>query len=395
MQGFTKAMVLCGAALALCLAAPEICFAATAGAKNVKAELAQKQQETAALEKKSKELTSELGGLKTKLVGTASTLRATEDKLSDTERQLKDLQARKEATQKILYRDHDALGGLVAAAGKFQRTPKPQLLLLGDPLDSARAAMVMKDMIPALQGHATELKTQLAEMARIENEISVRQNEQALALKKLKGQQDDVAALLKTRQGIYEKTEASRQQQEREVAALAKEAKTLEELERKLAEKARAEEKAALAAAKKAGQNVVARNRGPLAPLPAGLVQPVAGSVYTGFGATDDIGATSEGITFSARPGAMVVTPLAGSVKFAGAFQKYKQIVIIEHSGGYHSLIAGLGKIDTVVGAKLDAGEPVGTAEKTESKIYYELRRGGEPINPRQSMVAQRKQDKS
>ncbi len=393
MQGFTKAMVLCSAALALCLAAPEICFAATAGAKNVKAELAQKQQETAALEKKSKELNSELGGLKTKLVGTAANLRATEDKLSDTERQLADLQARKEATQKILYRDHDALGGLVAAAGKFQRTPKPQLLLLGNPLDSARAALVMKDMIPALQGHAEELKTQLAEMARIETDISKRQTEQAQSLKKLKGQQEDVASLLKARQDIYEKTEASRQQQEREVAALAKEAKTLEELERKLAEKARAEEKAALAAAKKAGANV-ARNRSS-SPLPSGLVQPVAGTVHTGFGATDDIGATSEGITFMARAGAMVVTPLAGSVKFAGPFQKYKQIVIIQHANGYHSLIAGLGRIDTVVGAKLDAGEPVGTAEKTESKIYYELRRGGEPINPRQSMVAQRKQDKS
>lgn len=391
-------MALCGAALALCLAAPEICFAATADTKNVKAELAKKQQETAALEKKSKELNSELGGLKTKLVGTAATLRTTEDKLSDTERELKDLQARKEKTRKTLYKDHDALGGLVAAAGKFQRTPKPQLLLLGNPLDSARAALVMKDMIPALHGHAEELKTQLAEMARIENDISRRQAEQAQALKKLKGQQEDVASLLKARQDIYEKTEASRRQQERELAALAKEAKTLEELERKLAEKARAEEKAALAAAKKAGASVArARTSGsmPSGPLPSRMVQPVAGSVHTGFGATDDIGATSEGITFMARAGAMVVTPLAGSVKFAGPFQKYKQIVIIQHANGYHSLIAGLGNIDTVVGAKLDAGEPVGTAEKQESKIYYELRRAGEPVNPRQSMVAQRKQDKS
>ena len=386
MQGFTKAMVLCGAALALCLAAP-------AYAKNIKAELSQKQQSAAALEKKSKELNSELGSLKTKLVGTAATLRATEDKLAETDRALKDLQARKEATQKILYKDHDALGGLVAAAGKFQRTPKPQLLLLGNPLDSARAAMVMKGMIPALHGHATEMQVQLKEMARIENQITAQQAEQTLALRKLKGQQDDVAELLKTRKGIYEKNESERQQQEREVAALAKEAKTLEELERKLAEKARAEEKAALARAKKQG-TPVARSRAS-GPLPSGLVQPVAGSVYTGFGATDDIGATSEGITFTARAGAMVVTPLAGSVKFAGPFQKYKQIVIIEHTGGYHSLIAGLGRIDTVVGAKLDAGEPVGTAEKTESKIYYELRRGGEPVNPRQSMVAQRKQDKS
>ena len=88
------------------------------------------------------------------------------------------------------------------------------------------------------------------------------------------------------------------------------------------------------------------------------------------------------------------MTPLAGTVKFAGTFQKYKQILIVEHEGGYHSLIAGLGRIDTVVGATLFAGEPVGIAETagTEARIYYELRQDGEPVNPRKLLVAQKKQ---
>ncbi|HYD17399.1 MAG TPA: peptidoglycan DD-metalloendopeptidase family protein [Patescibacteria group bacterium] len=366
-----------------------LCLASPAHAKrDIDAELAKKQQEKAALEKQSQEITAELGGLKTKLVGMAAQLRETEDKLSDTAKKLKDLQARKDATVKILYKDHDALGGLVSAAGKFQRTPKPQLLLLGDPLDSARASMVMKDMIPALQEHATDLRAQLDEMTRIENQIDDKLDDQKAALKKLTRQQDDMAGLVKKRQSVYEKTEAQRAQQEKELAALAKEAKTLAELERKLAAKSRAEEKASGKAKKSSS---VARN----APLPSGLKQPVAGSVYTGFGETDDLGAKSEGITFAARGGSSVMTPMAGTVKFAGPFQKYKQILIIEHAGGYHSLIAGLGRIDTVVGATLAAGEPVGSAEKSDSKIYYELRRGGEPVNPRQSMVAQRKQDKS
>ncbi|MEZ0226592.1 MAG: peptidoglycan DD-metalloendopeptidase family protein, partial [Alphaproteobacteria bacterium] len=78
-------------------------------------------------------------------------------------------------------------------------------------------------------------------------------------------------------------------------------------------------------------------------------------------------------------------------------FQKYRQILIVEHAGGYHSLIAGLGRIDTVVGATLAAGEPVGIAEKSDdgARIYYELRQNGAPVNPRKLLVAQKKQTRT
>ena len=49
----------------------------------------------------------------------------------------------------------------------------------------------------------------------------------------------------------------------------------------------------------------------------------------------------------------------AGSL-FAGPFRGYGQILIIEHGDGYHSLLAGLDRIDGAVGQWLVAGEPVG-----------------------------------
>jgi septal ring factor EnvC (AmiA/AmiB activator) len=127
------------------------------------------------------------------------------------------------------------------------------------------------------------------------------------------------------------------------------------------------------------------------------MLLPVQGRIRVGFGETDELGGRSKGVTFIVRSGATVVTPLAGKVKFAGPFQKYKQILIIEHRGGYHSLIAGLGRIDTVVGASLDAGEPVGSADNSssESRVYYELRQNGEPVNPQKLLAEQHKQDRS
>jgi len=59
--------------------------------------------------------------------------------------------------------------------------------------------------------------------------------------------------------------------------------------------------------------------------------------------------------------------------------------LIIEHGGRYHTLLAGLDRIDAVVGQWLLAGEPVGTlgsAQNENPELYFELRRAGQPINP-------------
>ena len=81
----------------------------------------------------------------------------------------------------------------------------------------------------------------------------------------------------------------------------------------------------------------------------------------------------------------MVVAPMGGVIRFAGFFKNHGKIIIIEHEKGYHSLIAGLGKIDTIVGQTVDAGAPIGTMPGLKNKrprLYYELRYKGKPVNP-------------
>jgi murein hydrolase activator len=76
---------------------------------------------------------------------------------------------------------------------------------------------------------------------------------------------------------------------------------------------------------------------------------------------------------------------------FAGPFRGYGLILIVEHPNGYHSLIAGLGRIDTAVGQHVLAGEPVGVmGSPTDGnpELYFELRRNGQPINPQRGMSA-------
>jgi len=118
-------------------------------------------------------------------------------------------------------------------------------------------------------------------------------------------------------------------------------------------------------------------------PSPAPYILPVAGRTVVGFGAAGDTG-PSNGITLAPRPGAQVVAPAAGRVAFAGPYRGYGRIVIIEHDGGWTSLVTGLARVDVRVGDRLIGGAPLGVAGPVRPAISLELRRDNDPVNPLQ-----------
>jgi septal ring factor EnvC (AmiA/AmiB activator) len=83
----------------------------------------------------------------------------------------------------------------------------------------------------------------------------------------------------------------------------------------------------------------------------------------------------------------VVVAPFDGKLVYAGPFPPYELVLIIRHTDGYHSLLAGLGRADIGVGQWVLAGEPVGmmpdAAEPSSGgTLYFELRRDGRPVDP-------------
>jgi septal ring factor EnvC (AmiA/AmiB activator) len=114
---------------------------------------------------------------------------------------------------------------------------------------------------------------------------------------------------------------------------------------------------------------------------PAPYLLPVTGRTVIGFGARRGASASS-GVTVAPRAGAQVVAPAAGRVAFAGPYRGYGRIVIIEHAGGWTSLVTGLARTDVAVGATLVAGAPLGIAAQVRPEVTLELRSDGEPVNP-------------
>lgn len=131
------------------------------------------------------------------------------------------------------------------------------------------------------------------------------------------------------------------------------------------------------------GSMLVVDERAPTRAVSGGLswIMPVSGRIVSGFG--DATGATrSIGVTLAPVAGAQVVSPAAGRIAFAGDYRGFGRIVIIDHDGGWTSLITNLGRLDVAVAAKVLQGSPLGLAGPGRPTVTIELRKDGTPVNP-------------
>ena len=119
----------------------------------------------------------------------------------------------------------------------------------------------------------------------------------------------------------------------------------------------------------------------------------MAGTLVRAWGDPEN-GEAATGQSWRTDPGAAVVAPCGGTVVFAEPFHGYGLLVIVDCGGGYHAVISGMDQIGVVPGRAIGAGDPVGTmraAARTAALgptppdaplLYFELRKGGRPINP-------------
>ncbi|MBW2273739.1 MAG: peptidoglycan DD-metalloendopeptidase family protein [Deltaproteobacteria bacterium] len=120
------------------------------------------------------------------------------------------------------------------------------------------------------------------------------------------------------------------------------------------------------------------------------LPSPVAAGISQRFGRVVDAQYQTEtirkGVEFAAAPGDSVRAVAFGEVRFAGWFRGYGKIVILDHGDRYFSVMGHLAEIFVEVGTMLDTGETLGSVGETGSlkgpSLYFELRRGSEPLDP-------------
>jgi septal ring factor EnvC (AmiA/AmiB activator) len=120
------------------------------------------------------------------------------------------------------------------------------------------------------------------------------------------------------------------------------------------------------------------------------LALPVDGTLVERFG-DPERGLRSRGVAFRVDATGPVLAPCAGRVMFARSFRSLGLLLIIRHADGYHTLLAGMSRLDVRVGQVVGRGQPVGLMAVdggVNNRLYMELRRSGEPIDPMPSLAA-------
>ena len=292
---------------------------------------------------------------------------------------------------------------LSAALQRLGRRPLALAVLQpGSVRDAAHLRAVFASTMPEVRNRTAALRQQLVQLRALRQQalraqLSLRSEQATLAGRK------QALLAVEVRQRLAANASAGSADRETERAiALAEQARDLGGLVGALEQAAALREKLAwlpgpLIRPPRPGQSEVMavpvpRAAEPSSPAPYRL--PVAGRLVTGFGDVLNGAGPSRGLQIATAAGAQVVAPASGRVAFAGAYRGFGSIVILDHSGGWMSLVTGLGRIDVRVGDTLMGGAPLGivgpeSMAGATGTLALELRHDGQPVNPVEQMRLQ------
>lgn len=280
---------------------------------------------------------------------------------------------------------------LTAALQMMARRPLAFGLVRSESLrDTVYLRAVMETMLPEVRRRTAGLRAEIQRGRKLQDDARLATSQRRNGEKSLAARQVELAALesrqrlaSRAAQGVASR-EADRAmalaEQTRDLSSLMGELESAGALRKRLA----ALPGPILPPSRPGEVLMVVDARPPAAPAPAdgiAWIIPVAGRLVSGFGERREVGLTT-GIQLAASAGAQVVSPADGRVAFAGPYRGYGRIVIVEHEGGWTTLVTNLGRLAASVGEKVVQGSPLGNAGPGRPVLSIELRREGTPVNP-------------
>lgn len=264
----------------------------------------------------------------------------------------------------------------------------------GSLTDVVHVRAVMASAVPQIRARTASLRRDLDRGRALERQAAAALTQLQGSEAELRDRRSQLAALEQQQRTASRSAQGAALREAERALALAEEARDLDGLVDKLDDVARLRsELAALPgpilrpadlAAALPSEPLPAPAAPTAAPPPADFQLPVQGRTLVGFGARRTSGLASTGVTLAPVAQAQVVAPARGRVAFAGAYRGFGRIVIIEHPGGWTSLVTGMERVDVSVGAGVIGGSPIGRASGGAVPVTIELRRDGQLVNPLQ-----------
>lgn len=376
--------------------------------QSVKKELKTVGEEKKKIDAQRGDATVELKKADQKVNDSSKTLASIQKQLSQQQQELNKLKKRQAELDLDMAGKRDELARLLRASYVVENDHALKVMLSQDTVAEANRAMTYHGY---LQRQRTErirqLNAELKELSDLEMQIVQKQNLLTATAEQEKGQKKKLEQEQAERKKVVAELDTQFRDKQAREQALSKDAKSLEKVLVQLREQAaRAErerirrQKAAAATAKKeaastgggkTGKSSITKQPKTVAKMSApiavgGLSWPVSGSLLAGFGGTMPDGRSSKGVLIAAPAGTTVKAIADGTVVYSQWMTGYGMILIIDHGGEVMSLYAYNDSLLKDAGAQVKRGDAiakVGTSGgQDRPALYFELRQGGQPINP-------------
>ena len=320
----------------------------------------------------------ELREVETELAAThqrLDTLQAERRQLNDETTQLLEHRGRLESERASQYA---ALGQQLSALYRLGPTPQLKLLLnQGNPAELDRMQAYMNRLTEARNRRLSDIARLDTALADTQSALSERQDRLDLLAEELEDQSALLAQRTTDRRGVVSNLDDRYGSEEERLADLNQSREEAESVLRNIqAEMAKL--------AEPTPTTHIVSTRGD-------LPWPVQGSISSDFHYRD--GVHYNGIVIQASAGTPVTAVHSGRVVFADWMRGFGNLLIIDHGDQIMTLHAHLQQFSARPGQQVNRGDEIGrvgdSGGQSRAALYFEVRRGGEPINP-QRWIARR-----
>ena len=287
-----------------------------------------------------------------------------------------ELASQRQTEQGSLAHDREALAGQIRAASMIgQQEPLKLLLNQRDPAQTGRVLVYYQYFGRARASQIAAINSHLAELNALDAQLAA--------------EEQRLTALEEQRKGELAKLQSARERRGRALVSLDAEAKNrAQELERLKDQQGGLEKLVReLRRALERIDKFPVDSKDAFAKLRGKLAWPVAGKLVASFGQTRAGGVKWDGVLVTGAQGTPVHAIYHGRVVYADWLSGLGLLTIIDHGDGYLSLYGHNERLYKEVGERVTAGDTIATLGDTGGRanpaLYFEIRKGGRPIDPK------------
>jgi septal ring factor EnvC (AmiA/AmiB activator) len=347
-----------------------------AALKAALAEQASADAETARLQQAASKAQTEADRLHAEQAAAAQAIEAAEARIGAANARLQLASAYVAAHRRELATEQQPVSSLLAGLATMAR--RPPLLVLADrggPDELVKVRLLLDATLPVIRERTSRLSAELQQGQRLQNAALAARAELARSRDNLASRQRTYASL--EQKAVQQALSSEGQALGTSDVALA----AGEDVERLRQEQSNSQSIRAVAA------QLANEEAAPISPFaaedaspgPAFAYQlPAAAPVTDGLASVNDSGVRSRGLSLATTRGMPITAPADGVVRFAGPFRDYDGVLIIDHGGGWLSLIVNVAS-ELHAGDRVRLGDAVGRAL---GPLQVELSHNGRRISP-------------